>query len=95
MTKCGRYGLTPAEFNYSPSTIRRSAQRNLKRLDTTYLDAVYLHDTEMVAEEVMSERDGNHSTALGEGGKRMASCRGKRGRSGERVIGRSSKCMAN
>ena len=66
MTKCGRYGLTPAEFDYSPSTIRRSVQRSLERLGTTYLDVVYLHDIEMVAEEVLSKRDGDHSTALGE-----------------------------
>jgi hypothetical protein len=30
------------------------------------LDVVYLHDVEMVAEEVMPKRDGDHSTALGE-----------------------------
>ena len=35
-------------------------------MDTTYLDVVYLHDVEMVAEEVMPKRDGDHSTALGE-----------------------------
>jgi D-arabinose 1-dehydrogenase len=35
-------------------------------LDTTYLDAAYLHDVEMVAEEVVPKRDEDHSTALGE-----------------------------
>ena len=35
-------------------------------MDTTYLDVVYLHDVEMVAEDVMPKRDGDHSTALGE-----------------------------
>ena len=35
-------------------------------MDTTYLDVVYLHDIEMVAEEVMPKRDGDHSTALGD-----------------------------
>ena len=35
-------------------------------MDTTYLDVVYLHDIEMVAEEVMPKREGDHSTALGE-----------------------------
>ena len=34
-------------------------------MDTTYLDVVYLHDIEVVAEEVMPKRDGDHSTALG------------------------------
>lgn len=33
-------------------------------MDTAYLDVVYLHDIEMVAEEVMPKRDGDHSTAL-------------------------------
>ncbi|KAF9644377.1 Aldo/keto reductase [Thelephora ganbajun] len=66
ITKCGRYGLTPAEFDYSPSTIRRSVQRSLERLNTTYLDILYLHDVDMVADEVMPKRDGDHSTALGE-----------------------------
>ena len=66
MTKCGRYGLAPADFDYSPSTIRKSLQRSLKRLDTTYLDVMFLHDVEMVAEEVIPKRDGDHSTALGE-----------------------------
>lgn len=67
MTKCGRYGLSPADFDYSPSTIRRSIQRSLERLNTTYLDVIYLHDVEMVAEEVMPRREGDHSGALSEG----------------------------
>ncbi|KAF9649301.1 Aldo/keto reductase [Thelephora ganbajun] len=66
ITKCGRYGLTPAEFDYSPSTIQRSVQRSLERLNTTYLDILYLHDVDMVADEVMPKRDGDHSTALSE-----------------------------
>ena len=41
-------------------------QRSLERLDTTYLDVVYLHDVEMVAEELTPKRDGDHSTALGQ-----------------------------
>lgn len=35
-------------------------------MDTNYLDVVYLHDVEMVAEEVMPKRGGDHSTALRE-----------------------------
>ncbi|KAF9645038.1 Aldo/keto reductase, partial [Thelephora ganbajun] len=66
ITKCGRYGLTPAEFDYSPSTIQRSVQRSLERLNTTYLDILYLHDVDMVADEAMPKRDGDHSTALSE-----------------------------
>ena len=40
-------------------------RRSLERLDTAYLDVVYLHDVEMVAEEVMPSRDGDHSGAVG------------------------------
>ncbi|VDC06228.1 unnamed protein product [Peniophora sp. CBMAI 1063] len=63
MTKCGRYG--GADFDYSPATIRRSVQRSLERLHTSYLDAVYLHDTEFVAEWVGPRKEGDHSGALG------------------------------
>ncbi|KAI5124758.1 hypothetical protein M0805_005392 [Coniferiporia weirii] len=65
MTKCGRYGADREAFDYSPKTIRRSVERSLVRLNTNYLDVVYLHDVEFVAEEVMPERSGNHSSALG------------------------------
>jgi D-arabinose 1-dehydrogenase len=40
MTKCGRYGRTKADFDYSPNTVRASVQRSLCRLNTSYLDAV-------------------------------------------------------
>jgi D-arabinose 1-dehydrogenase len=40
MTKCGRYGLNASDFDYSPATVRASVMRSLKRLNTTYLDAV-------------------------------------------------------
>lgn len=59
ITKCGRYGANKRSFDYSPERIRASVQESLKRLNTTYLDAVYLHDVEFVAEEVGS------STAAG------------------------------
>ena len=64
MTKCGRFGPDKKDFDYSPSSIRRSVQRSLSRLKTTYLDVVYLHDVEFVAEEVMPIKSGNHNTAL-------------------------------
>jgi len=64
MTKCGRYGLTKAEFDYSPAIIRASINRSLSRLNTTYLDAVYLHDTEFVCEQVQPRDAGNHVLAL-------------------------------
>lgn len=50
MTKCGRFGS--AQFDYSPASVRRSVLQSLQRLNTTYLDVVYLHDIEFVAEGV-------------------------------------------
>jgi D-arabinose 1-dehydrogenase len=40
MTKCGRYGQTKVDFDYSPTAVRASVQRSLRRLNTSYLDAV-------------------------------------------------------
>lgn len=51
-TKAGRYGPNMSEFDYSPERIRRSVGQSLERLGTTYLDLVYLHDAEFVAEQV-------------------------------------------
>ncbi|RDB20490.1 L-galactose dehydrogenase [Hypsizygus marmoreus] len=62
MTKCGRYGLS--NFDYSPSTIRDSVKRSLARLQTEYLDAVYLHDVEFVCTPVAQRSAGNHLIAL-------------------------------
>ncbi|KZT13110.1 Aldo/keto reductase [Laetiporus sulphureus 93-53] len=66
MTKCGRYGSTRADFDYSPTTIRASVQRSLKRLNTTYLDAVYLHDVEFIATQVGARVAGDPTLALNE-----------------------------
>ncbi|EIW62146.1 Aldo/keto reductase [Trametes versicolor FP-101664 SS1] len=63
MTKCGRYGSTQAEFDYTPATIRASVKRSLERLHTTYLDTVYLHDVEFVCTPV-GPRSGHHAAAL-------------------------------
>ncbi|KAI0721979.1 Aldo/keto reductase [Cerioporus squamosus] len=52
MTKVGRYGLLQSEFDYSPATIRKSIERSLERLHTTYLDTVYVHDVEFVCTPV-------------------------------------------
>ncbi|EGV64142.1 D-arabinose 1-dehydrogenase [Yamadazyma tenuis] len=43
-TKAGRIALN--EFDYSASAIRKSVKRSLERLNTEYLDLVYLHDIE-------------------------------------------------
>ena len=49
LTKVGR--IAESEFDYSPSWIRRSVQRSLERLRTSYLDVVYCHDVEFVSSE--------------------------------------------
>lgn len=65
ITKCGRYGVNPEEFDYTPSTIRKSVLRSLKRLDTTYLDVVYLHDVEFVSTRVRpTPNSGRHADVL-------------------------------
>lgn len=45
-TKAGRIKLN--EFDYSRENVRRSVERSLKRLNTSYLDLVYMHDIEFV-----------------------------------------------
>lgn len=62
MTKCGRYGLTSQEFDYSPNAIRKSVARSLTRLHTKYLDTVYLHDVEFVCAQRLPA--GSHALAL-------------------------------
>lgn len=56
--------MTPADFDYSPSTIRKSVQRSLTRLNTSYLDTVYLHDVEFACTQVQHRTTGDHSSAL-------------------------------
>jgi len=65
-TKCGRYGSTSADFDYSPATIRASVMRSLTRMHTEYLDAVYLHDVEFVCTPVGPNEPGNNVVALNE-----------------------------
>lgn len=62
MTKCGRFG--PEDFDYSPARVRQSVMNSLERLHTTYLDTVYLHDVEFVADQVIPRATGNHLVAL-------------------------------
>lgn len=47
LTKVGR--LAANEFDYSPSWVRHSVGRSLRRLCTSYLDVVYCHDVEFVS----------------------------------------------
>ncbi|KAL4782612.1 Aldo/keto reductase family-domain-containing protein [Aspergillus varians] len=49
MTKVGRVSATKCD--YSPEWIRYSVARSLERLRTSYLDVVFCHDIELVAEE--------------------------------------------
>ena len=65
LTKVGRYGPNATDFDYTPTTIRRSVRRSLQRLHTEYLDVVYLHDVEFVAPCVAPRAEGNHASALG------------------------------
>jgi hypothetical protein len=62
MTKCGRFG--PKDFDYRPSRIRQCVLESLERLQTSYLDAVYLHDVEFVATSALPKLEGNHVSAL-------------------------------
>ncbi|KAH7930272.1 Aldo keto reductase [Leucogyrophana mollusca] len=64
LTKCGRYGNGPDGFNYTAAGVRASIQRSLKRLHTTYLDVVYLHDVEFVSGSKLPRPGGNHLGAL-------------------------------
>lgn len=48
-TKAGR--VSQDEFDYSRDGVRKSVLRSLERLNTTYLDLVYMHDIEFVNED--------------------------------------------
>ncbi|THZ29563.1 Aldo/keto reductase [Aureobasidium pullulans] len=48
MTKVGR--IASEEFNYSPSWIRESVERSLRRFQTGYLDVVFCHDVEFISD---------------------------------------------
>ncbi|MBA2942651.1 aldo/keto reductase [Paenibacillus sp. CGMCC 1.16610] len=53
-TKAGRYG--DAEFDFSKERIIRSVDESLKRLQTDYIDILYLHDIEFAAfDEIVEE----------------------------------------
>ncbi|KAG6919316.1 hypothetical protein DXG01_007449 [Tephrocybe rancida] len=64
MTKCGRFG--PSDFDYSPTRIRDSVKRSLERLQTDYLDTVYLHDVEFVCTPIAPRPEGSNLGALAE-----------------------------
>ncbi|KIJ70409.1 hypothetical protein HYDPIDRAFT_172237 [Hydnomerulius pinastri MD-312] len=63
-TKVGRYGNTRDGFNYTPEGVRASIKRSLQRLHTTYLDTVYVHDVEFIADIKAPRTSGDHRPAL-------------------------------
>ena len=58
--------MKKGSFDYSPSTIRKSVERSLRRLHTDYLDVVYLHDVEFIATPVQPRASGDPLSALGD-----------------------------
>ncbi|KAM0756497.1 Aldo/keto reductase [Meredithblackwellia eburnea MCA 4105] len=52
ITKAGRYSKGDQGFDYDPDRIRKSVKQSLQLMDTTYLDALYMHDVEFVADQV-------------------------------------------
>ena len=64
ITKVGRYGPSPSDFDYSPEALRKSVRRSLQRLHTQYLDFVYLHDIEFIAPCITPRIEGVHTSAL-------------------------------
>ncbi|PLW36215.1 hypothetical protein PCANC_20380 [Puccinia coronata f. sp. avenae] len=62
LTKCGRYGLGRKDFDYSPKRIVSSVKESCRLMGSDYLDAVYLHDVEYVAEDQGGFTKGGHCT---------------------------------
>ncbi|WVW85973.1 hypothetical protein I302_108011 [Kwoniella bestiolae CBS 10118] len=48
ITKVGKYGPNSRDHHFDPETVRKSVERSLKRMNTDYLDVVYLHDLEYI-----------------------------------------------
>lgn len=65
-TKCGRFGDTRADFDLTREGVNASVSRSLARLHTDYLDTVYVHDVEFIAEARTPRMRGNHLSALGD-----------------------------
>jgi D-arabinose 1-dehydrogenase len=93
MTKCGRYGLHTSDFDYSPSTIRESVVRSLERLNTTYLDVVYLHDVEYVCSDVSPLTSGTGRYPLAALGEELSAFGLEVGAEGKIVGEGDQKCL--
>ncbi|TIA73775.1 hypothetical protein E3P91_01287 [Wallemia ichthyophaga] len=61
ITKVGHYG---DEVNYSEARIHESLRRSFAYLNTDYLDIVYLHDVEFVAEAIADINEAGHPTRV-------------------------------
>ncbi|WVR07820.1 hypothetical protein IAU60_004863 [Kwoniella sp. DSM 27419] len=46
ITKVGKYGPNSRDHHFDAETVRKSVERSLRRMNTDYLDVVYLHDLE-------------------------------------------------
>ncbi|KAG6333763.1 hypothetical protein ID866_5325 [Astraeus odoratus] len=64
LTKCGRFGDTRADFDLTKEGVYASVSRSLARLHTDYLDTVYLHDVEFIADAQGPRTAGDHRSAL-------------------------------
>lgn len=51
-------------MDYTPAGVRSSVQRSLARLHTSFLDTVYVHDVELIADTRAPRTAGNHLSAL-------------------------------
>ncbi|KIK20751.1 hypothetical protein PISMIDRAFT_12818 [Pisolithus microcarpus 441] len=65
ITKCGRYGNTRDDFDLTRAGVHASVARSLSRLHTDYVDVVYVHDIEFIADVRAPRTAGNHLSALG------------------------------
>lgn len=65
LTKAGKYGPRLQDHVYDPAVIRASVERSLRRLQTSYLDVVYLHDCEFLSSAPFPIPAGDHVRALG------------------------------
>jgi L-galactose dehydrogenase len=46
ITKCGRYGSEPKDFDFSAQRVTKSVDESLQRLGVEYVDAILAHDIE-------------------------------------------------
>src|SRR5260370_27332565 len=64
MAKGVRFGRSNQGFVYTSSSLRSSVMRSLKRLGSSYLDVLFLHDVEFVVEPVYPQDPTGDSTRI-------------------------------